>query len=152
MRNWHPFQLRELADFTLPTRRTLPMRNWHQRYQMTPLMFPHWVGHYLWGIDTQLQAEWDSPDQSSRTLPMRNWHKYFIDAWIVWKPQIVGHYLWGIDTSYRRKWKSLILIFFVGHYLWGIDTTIINKIVFCKFTIQYVGHYLWGIDTFRNFL
>ena len=85
-----------------PERRTLPMRNWYLfglksdlcnllNYKSdityeelihtgcwicpTSLMWKH-VGHYLWGIDTQLCGR--SLSASLQT--------------------IVGHYLWGIDT------------------------------------------------------
>ena len=84
-------------------RRTLPMRNWH-----------HHADGFLTGIYPM----------DSRTLPMRNWHlKYFIDGWIVWKPQIDRR------TLPMRNWhrfsktiSPFILETHVGHYLWGIDT------------------------------
>ncbi len=130
--------------------RTLPMRNWHFQYnQSSPQLCIFFVGHYLWGIDTDLRITFlfsmrrISSDityeeltraiislkyyitnfhMHSRTLPMRNWHE-LLSPFIPSSTKKLFR-----RTLPMRNWHYTQLIHLlheeseVGHYLWGIDT------------------------------
>ena len=169
MRNWY----RRISIYEIqsgcPECRTLPMRNWYIPlflFFVVPVSRYNSVGHYLWGIDTNVRLDGVISSSIRRTLPMRNWYKRqskksFPNA------TCVGHYLWGIDTNSHttypncvkcrtlpmRNWyESKIISFWMN---WISRTLPMRNWYLYAMTYVYsltfhanVGHYLWGIDTF----